>query len=101
MKAPGQLPASYMQNMHNLMRNSHCHDPLGEKKPATQRAPASLRIRGGQAMNTAMNANRKINTAPATGNTMGIMGTMDSTTSCGSSLCCCWGAWDMITPDKI
>ena len=36
---------------------------------------------GDQAMNTAMKASRKISTPPATGSTMGMSGTMDSTTS--------------------
>lgn len=35
----------------------------------------------GQAMETAMNASRKISTAPARGNTTGIMGTTPSTVS--------------------
>jgi len=34
-------------------------------------------------MDTAMKASKKISIAPATGNTMGIIGTMDSTTSSG------------------
>jgi hypothetical protein len=34
-----------------------------------------------QAMKTAMKASKKIRTAPPTGRTMGIKGTMDSTTS--------------------
>src|SRR5574343_1604403 len=46
---------------------------------------------GDQAMNTAMKASRKISTPPATGSTTGIMGTMDSMTSCGWS-CDVWAA---------
>ena len=34
-----------------------------------------------QAMKTAMKANKKMSTAPPTGKTMGMRGTMDSTTS--------------------
>jgi hypothetical protein len=40
---------------------------------------------GNQAMKTAMKASKKIRTAPPTGNTMGMRGTMDSTTSVDSS----------------
>lgn len=81
MKAPGQLPASYMQNLHNLMRNIGVIVGEDEKKPATLLGRRLILSKKFQAMNTAMNANRKINTAPAKGNTMGIMGTMDSTIS--------------------
>ena len=42
-------------------------------------------VAGLQAMETAMKASRKISTAPATGSTIGIIGTMDSTTSTGWS----------------
>jgi hypothetical protein len=43
-----------------------------------------------QAMDTAMNASKKINTAPAMGNTYGIIGTTASTASCGCASE--WGA---------
>jgi hypothetical protein len=97
MKAPRQLPVSYMQNLHNLMRAPIC--PIHQmKKSRTPAGSGLLWSKKAQAMNTAMKANRKISTAPATGSTIGIMGTMDSTTSWGSSLWLGWGAWDMITP---
>jgi hypothetical protein len=97
-KVAGQLLASYMQNPHNLMPQTRRRQFSGEKKPGTLRIRLFRRT-GFQAMNTAMKARRKIKTAPATGSTIGINGTMDSTTSWGSSLCFSWGAWDMMTPD--
>jgi hypothetical protein len=39
-----------------------------------------------------MNANKNMSTAPAMGKTMGIMGTISSTTSWGASLAASWGA---------
>jgi hypothetical protein len=45
-----------------------------------------------QAMKTAMKANKKIKMAPPKGSTMGIKGTMDSTTSCSPSW---WVGWSL------
>jgi hypothetical protein len=54
-----------------------------------------------QDMKTAMKANRKISTPPAAGKTMGINGTMDSTTSV-DSLCAGVEWFDMaITSESI
>jgi hypothetical protein len=110
MKVAGQLPASYMQNLHNLMRQligggsgSAVIQTLGgrEKSRRPRRALGLMVPEGLQAMKTAMKANRKISTPPATGNTMGMRGTMDSTTSWGWSLwlSCSW--WDMVSPGYL
>jgi hypothetical protein len=49
---------------------------------------AYVTILGNQAMKTAMKANKKIRIAPPTGKTMGMSGTMDSTTSCSACVSC-------------
>jgi hypothetical protein len=62
-------------------------NPKGNKK-APEKAllnfdtPDGAPKTGVQDMNTAMNASKKISSAPPTGNTMGMRGTMASTTSC-------------------
>jgi hypothetical protein len=43
-------------------------------------------------MDTAMKASKNMSTAPAMGKTMGIMGTISSTTSWGAALALSWGA---------
>jgi hypothetical protein len=92
-----------MQNLHNLMPESDLI--LFERAPSKKAgalAGSGLFADGMglQAMNTAMKASRKISTAPATGNTMGIKGTMDSTTSWGWSLWSSCAGWDMGAPGK-
>jgi hypothetical protein len=66
----------------------------GQKKTDQKKSPAFGKAglvggsSGSQAIDTAMKANKKINTPPHRGNTMGISGTMASiaSTSCFSSL---------------
>jgi hypothetical protein len=98
MKPPAGLPFGYMQNLHNLMPGSGVVLPgrAPSKKAGTLTGSGLFADgKGFQAMNTAMKASRKISTAPATGNTMGIRGTTDSTTSWGWSLWSSCAGWDM------
>jgi hypothetical protein len=110
MKVDGQLPASYMQNMHNLMRqlirggSGFAVNPMpaGKKKGRRPwRAFGLEALPRLQAMKTPMKASSKISTAPATGSTMGMSGTMDSTTSWGWSLWLSCSGWDMVSPGYL
>ena len=63
-----------MQNWHDFMQK--------RAAPHIVVLPfAGMREVKTQAMETAINASKNINTAPAIGSTIGIMGTMDSTAS--------------------
>ena len=82
MNATENLLMANMQNLHGLMKLVLKSSFRAKKTP-----PEAVFCFGyllDQDMNTAMNASKKIRTPPATGKTMGINGTMDSTTSAGS-----------------
>ena len=70
----------------------------GPQKSRTPHRERSAQRPARQAMDTAMNASKKINTPPAMGNTMGIIGTMDSTTSSGWWAGVWRSGWDMEAP---
>ena len=107
-KRPDRLPTRYMQNPHNPMPQTAYQGAatpsvgnLGSQKSRTptesvRLVPAQRPAR--QAMDTAMNASKKISTPPATGNTMGIIGTMDSTTS-SDCWVAVWSGFDMKAPN--
>jgi hypothetical protein len=75
-------PLKTMQTLHGP--RGGCLSKAGGRKK-TRQWRVALEARGNQAMKTAMKANKKIKTAPATGITMGMCLTTPST---GSSDAC-------------
>ena len=73
-----------MQTVHGFMRTTRRPCPREKPPGIAARGLSGKGLPGAQAMYTAIQASRKISAAPTIGSTIGIMGTTDSTASCGS-----------------